>query len=147
MKKILGAALFSLLISGTCFAQNADVTAVNNAVETMRQAMLSAKKAELEKVGAPNLSYGHSSGRVENNAEFVDAIVTGKSSFVTLNLNDQTVDVEGDVAIVRHIFEAKTNDSGKPGEVKIGVMQVWKKDKAGDWKLLARQAYKLPQPQ
>ncbi|GKX51464.1 nuclear transport factor 2 family protein [Budvicia aquatica] len=145
MKKLLGAALFSLLLSGTCFAQSAETKAVTDAVESMRQAMVSAKKAELEKVGSPALSYGHSSGRIENNAEFVDAIVTGKSTFVTLDLKDQTVQVDGDVAIIRHIMEAKTNDSGKPGEVRIGVMLVMKKDKAGEWKLLARQAYKLPQ--
>lgn len=145
MKKLLGAALFSLLLSGTCFAQSAETKAVTDAVESMRQAMVSAKKAELEKVGSPALSYGHSSGRIENNAEFVDAIVTGKSTFVTLDLKDQTVKVDGDVAIIRHIMEAKTNDSGKPGEVRIGVMLVMKKDKAGEWKLLARQAYKLPQ--
>lgn len=145
MKKLLGAALFSLLLSGTCFAQSAETKAVTDAVESMRQAMVSAKKAELEKVGSPALSYGHSSGRIENNTEFVDAIVTGKSTFVTLDLKDQTVQVDGDVAIIRHIMEAKTNDSGKPGEVRIGVMLVMKKDKAGEWKLLARQAYKLPQ--
>ncbi|KNC92109.1 nuclear transport factor 2 family protein [Trabulsiella odontotermitis] len=143
MKKLICTAL--LLVSSTCFAQSADVKAVNDAVENMRLAMLSGQKSSLEKVGLPSLSYGHSSGVIQNNAEFVDAIVTGKSQFKTLNLNDQTVQVDGDVAIVRHILQAKTNDSGKPGEVKIGVMLVMKKDSAGAWKLLARQAYKLPQ--
>ncbi|POP40474.1 DUF4440 domain-containing protein [Superficieibacter electus] len=133
-----------LLLSSTCLAQSTDIKAVTDAVENMRLAMLSGEKSSLEKVGLPSLSYGHSSGRVENNDEFVNAIVTGKSRFQTLNLSDQTVQVDGDVAIVRHILEAKTNDSGKPGDVKIGVMLVMKKDNAGEWKLLARQAYKLP---
>ncbi|NDL61847.1 nuclear transport factor 2 family protein [Acerihabitans arboris] len=145
MKKIVGAALFSLLLSSTCFAQSADTTSVTKAVESMRQAMVSAKKADLEKVGAPTLSYGHSSGKIQNNAEFVDAIVTGQSKFLTLDLKNQTVQVDGDVAIVRHILQAKTADAGKqPGEVKIGVMQVWQKNASGAWKLLARQAYALP---
>lgn len=144
MKKLAGAALLSLLLSGSCFAQSADTTAVTKAVETMRQAMVSAKKADLEKVGAPTLTYGHSSGKIQNNAEFVDAIVTGQSKFLTLDLKDQTVQVDGDVAIVRHILQAKTADGGKPGEVNIGVMQVWQKNASGAWKLLARQAYTLP---
>lgn len=143
MKKLFCMAL--LLLSSTCLAQSTDIKAVTDAVENMRLAMLSGEKSSLEKVGLPSLSYGHSSGRVENNDEFVNAIVTGKSRFQTLNLSDQTVQVDGDVAIVRHILEAKTNDSGKPGDVKIGVMLVMKKDNAGEWKLLARQAYKLPQ--
>ncbi|WP_218113808.1 nuclear transport factor 2 family protein [Superficieibacter electus] len=142
MKKLFCMAL--LLLSSTCLAQSTDIKAVTDAVENMRLAMLSGEKSSLEKVGLPSLSYGHSSGRVENNDEFVNAIVTGKSRFQTLNLSDQTVQVDGDVAIVRHILEAKTNDSGKPGDVKIGVMLVMKKDNAGEWKLLARQAYKLP---
>ncbi|WES70487.1 nuclear transport factor 2 family protein [Superficieibacter sp. HKU1] len=142
MRKLFYMAL--LLLSSTCMAQSTDIKAVTDAVENMRLAMLSGEKSSLEKVGLPSLSYGHSSGRVENNAEFVNAIVTGKSRFQTLNLSDQTVQVDGDVAIVRHILEAKTNDSGKPGDVKIGVMLVMKKDNAGEWKLLARQAYKLP---
>ncbi len=143
MKKLFYVGL--LLLSSTCFAQGPDTKAVTDAVENMRLAMLSGEKSSLEKVGLPSLSYGHSSGRVENNAEFVNAIVTGKSKFETLNLSDQTVQIDGDVAIVRHILQAKTNDSGKPGDVKIGVMLVMKKDNAGAWKLLARQAYKLPQ--
>lgn len=142
MKKIFYTAL--LLLSTTCMAQPGDIKAVNDAVENMRLAMLSGEKSSLEKVGLPSLNYGHSSGRVENKAEFVNAIVTGKSKFQTLSLRDQTVQVDGDVAIVRHILEAKTNDSGKPRDVKIGVMLVMKKDNAGEWKLLARQAYKLP---
>lgn len=142
MKKLLYMVL--LLLSSTCMAQSTDIKGVTDAVENMRLAMLSGEKSSLEKVGLPSLSYGHSSGRVENKDEFVNAIVTGKSKFQTLNLSDQTVQIDGDVAIVRHILEAKTNDSGKPGDVKIGVMLVMKKDNAGEWKLLARQAYKLP---
>ncbi|RWR02321.1 hypothetical protein ED28_08040 [[Pantoea] beijingensis] len=148
MKKLLaGVALLTLSLSSTCFAQaqSADTKAVGDAVEVMRQAMLNVNQGVLEKVSAPNLTYGHSSGKLENRAEFIDDLVTGRSDFKTLNLNNQTIDVNDDVAVVRHTLEAKTNDSGKPGEVKIGVMQIWKKDKAGEWKLLARQAYKLPE--
>ncbi|WMY72477.1 nuclear transport factor 2 family protein [Buttiauxella selenatireducens] len=144
MKKLFCTAL--LLLSSTCFAQSTDVKAVTEAVENMRLAMLSGEKTSLDKVGLPSLSYGHSNGKIQNNAEFVDAIVTGESRFQTLNFSGQTVQVDGDVAIVRHTLEAKTHDNGKPaGEVKIGVMLVMEKDSAGQWKLLARQAYKLPQ--
>ena len=146
MKRAISAIVMALAFSGACLAQCADETAVTQAVEQMRLAMLSAKKADLEKVGHPGLSYGHSSGFVENNNEFIDAITGGKSGFTTLAFNHQTVTLDGDTAIVRHIFEAKTNDAGKtPGEVKIGVMQTWKRSTAGEWKLFALQAYRLPQ--
>lgn len=144
MKKVWGVLMVcALAFSANAFAASADEKALTQAVEEMRVAMVKSDKALLEKVGAPDLSYGHSSGKLENNEQFVDTIVSGRSVFVTLAFNDQTVQINGDVGVVRHILEAKTNDSGKPGEVKIGVLQVWKKLN-GQWKLLARQAYKLP---
>ncbi|TDV03887.1 uncharacterized protein DUF4440 [Raoultella planticola] len=140
MKKLLSTVVFALAFSGNALASSPEVAAVNQAVEQMRLAMLSADKAGLEKIGAPSLSYGHSNGRLENNAQFVAAIASGKSSFRSITLRDQTVSVEGDVAIVRHQFDAQT----KQGDIHIGVLQVWKKGQTEGWKLLARQAYKLP---
>ena len=72
---------------------------------------------------------------------FVDKIVTGKSDFVSIDLSEQTITVSDKTAIVRHLFKAKTNDGGKPGEVQLRIMLVWQKQKGG-WKLLARQAVK-----
>jgi hypothetical protein len=53
--------------------------------------------------------------------------------------------VVDNTAIVRHILTAQTNDGGKPGSVNLGVMLVFIKEH-GSWKLLGRQAYKLPVP-
>ena len=146
MKKFLEIILLISICSGLSFAQTPNETAVANAIEHMRLAMLNSNKVELEKIGAENLSYGHSSGKIENNAEFIETIVSGRSTFITLAFQDQTISFDldhGDTAIVRHRMIAKTNDLGKqPGEVNIGVILVWKKQ-AEQWKLLARQAYKL----
>lgn len=144
MKKILSFMLVIVLSIGYSHAATPNQSTVEQAVETMRLAMLSADKAQLENVALPSLTYGHSSAVIENKAEFVDAIVSGRSGFTTLEFQDQTITTEGDTAIVRHVFSADTNNSGKIGKVKIGVMLVFKKVD-NDWKLLARQAYKLPQ--
>lgn len=144
MKKILSFMLVIVLSIGYSHAATQNQSTVEQAVETMRLAMLSADKAQLENVALPSLTYGHSSAVIENKAEFVDAIVSGRSGFTTLEFQDQTITTEGDTAIVRHVFSADTNNSGKIGKVKIGVMLVFKKVDS-DWKLLARQAYKLPQ--
>ena len=145
MNKLLSIVLLMLLSIGSSYAVTSNnQSTVEQAVETMRLAMLSADKTQLENVALPSLTYGHSSAVIENKAEFVDAIVSGRSGFITLEFQDQSIVTEGDTAIVRHVFSADTNNSGQKGKVKIGVMLVFKK--AGeDWKLLARQAYKLPQ--
>ena len=48
----------------------------------------------------------------------------------------------GDAAIVRHLWESESETDGKPTSTKIGVLQVWQKQD-GNWKLLARQGFKL----
>lgn len=145
MNKLLSLVLLMMLSIGSSYAVTSNnQSTVEQAVETMRLAMLSADKTQLENVALPSLTYGHSSAVIENKAEFVDAIVSGRSGFITLEFQEQTIVTEGDTAIVRHVFSADTNNSGQKGKVKIGVMLVFKKT-GEDWKLLARQAYKLPQ--
>lgn len=114
---------------------------VAGAVETLRKAMVSGNKTELEKIADDSLSYGHSHGNVQDKAAFVEAIASGKSDFVKIELIDQTISVHGDVAIVRHLLQADTNDNNKPGKVKLAILLVFKEQK-GQWKLLARQAVK-----
>ncbi len=146
MKPILLAAVFACLMG--C-AQNPrlkpDATSVAQAVQALTQAMVSADEPSLSRLTAANLSYGHSSGNIEDKAAFIQALVSGTSDFVSIDLLDQTIQVTGETAIVRHILSAKTNDRGTPGEVRIGVLLVWQWQE-GSWKLLARQAFRLPQP-
>lgn len=142
MKKLvitLFVSVFSFLVS---YAQSASEMEVTKATEELRKAMIDADKTTLEKLSSPKLSYGHSSGVVENKAEFVNGIVSGKSDFVTIDLSEQTISVSGKVAMVRHVLKAKTNNNGVAGEINIKVLLIWQKAKNG-WKLLARQAVKI----
>ncbi|MCX6315779.1 MAG: nuclear transport factor 2 family protein [Bacteroidetes bacterium] len=141
MKKIvLLAAIICCTISIS--AQQPRTTGILEAVEALRSAMVDANKAKLEALTLPQLSYGHSSGHVDNRNTFIEKLVSGKSDFVSIELSEQTVTISGKTALVRHILRAKTNDDGKPGEVQLKVLLVWQKQK-GQWKLLARQAVKF----
>jgi ketosteroid isomerase-like protein len=141
IKKLICLIMIAGIVSGAQ-AQSKDEAAVTAAVEFLRKAMIDGDKAGLQNITADQLSYGHSSGRVEDKASFVDNIVTGKSDFVTIDLTNQTISVAGDAAIVRHVLAATTNDGGNPGSVKLNILLVWQKQK-GSWKLLARQAVKV----
>jgi ketosteroid isomerase-like protein len=142
MKKTFYLLLFFIGISMGTQAQTNDQKQVAAAVEALKTAMVSGKKSQLEAIAAPNLTYGHSSGLLENKAAFVENITSGHSDFVSIDLTDQTIQIDGDVALVRHKLTAQTNNDGTPGTAKLGVLLVWKKQQ-GNWKLLARQAYKL----
>jgi len=129
-------------VMNVAMAQNKEEAAVSAAVENLKKAMIDGDKAGLTNITADQLSYGHSSGKVEDKATFVDNIVSGKSDFVTIELTNQTIAVSGDAAIVRHTLSATTNDGGNPGSVKLNILLIWQKQK-GQWKLLARQAVKI----
>lgn len=132
-----------LTIHVVALAQTAVEKQVASAVENLKLAMISGERAALARLAATDLSYGHSSGKIEDKAAFVESIASGKSDFVSIELLDQQIKVTGQTALVRHRLTAKTNDGGKPGEINLGILLVWQKQ-GKEWKLLGRQAYKLP---
>jgi ketosteroid isomerase-like protein len=136
----LGAA--SLLGGSAVLADASDKAAVKENVEALRKALLMADKAQLEQLAAVQLSYGHSSGKVQNKAEFIDGVMTRKAVVKSLDFPELTVAVAGDAAIARHLYVSDSETDGKPNHTRIGVLAVWQKQDGG-WKLLARQAYKL----
>jgi len=123
-------------------AQSADERAVAAAVEDLRKAMIDPSKAALEGMTVKELSYGHSNGLVEDQAAFVEALTSNKSDFVTITLEDQTIKIVGNTAIVRHKLSADTNNNNTPGKVSLSVLLIWQKQ-SGKWKLIARQAVKI----
>ena len=124
-------------------AQTNEVNAVSAAVEALRKAMVAADKSALEKLSASELSYGHSSGRIENRAEFIEALTSDQSGFSAIDLSDQTVIVVDKIGIVRHVFAGYSRKTpGEAGRVKLAILTVWVQ-RQEQWKLLARQAAKL----
>jgi ketosteroid isomerase-like protein len=104
--------------------------------------MIAADKAALESLTAEELSYGHSSPKVDTKASFIDSLMTRKSAFKTIDLTRQTIQVVGDLAIVRAHFSSDIEPEGKPGHVELEMLMIWQK-RNGAWKLLARQAFKV----
>jgi ketosteroid isomerase-like protein len=144
MMKLIFVFFVCCFVSSTLLlAQTADEKAVASAVEKFREAMIASDKATLEKMSSDALSYGHSNGLVEDRPAFLDQFVTGQTDFVTITLSDQTIRIVGNAAIVRHRLVGDTNNNKVPGKVDLIVLMVWEKQK-GEWKLLARQAVKLP---
>lgn len=137
-----------LLIAGLCVSpwlmgDSPETQLVSEKVEQLRLAMIDGDERALKQLSSPLLSYGHSAGQVEHQKAFIEKIVSGTSDFVTMELSDQTIEISNDVALVRHNLKADIKDGGVPNTIHLGVLLVWQKQ-AGDWKLLARQAFKYP---
>jgi len=140
---VLGAS--SLLWSGTAGAQAGDEAAVADMVETLRRGLFDKDKTKLDQVSAPQLSYGHSDGRVETKDEFVTAVLNRKATVKALSFPELKVTVVGNNAVARHIYLSESEQDGKVTNTRIGALQVWQKQD-GAWKLLARQGFRFPTP-
>jgi|GEM_PF-966848 len=143
MKKLFFLLFTMSLIVPSVQAQNEGDASLLKAVEKLRLALLDADPQTLDNIASEKLNYWHSSGVHQDKATFIKALVSGESDFVTLDFTELTTTVSGDVGVVHHILSGKTNDGGKPGFVKIGVTLIFQKE-GNEWKLLARQAFKLP---
>lgn len=132
--------LVTILPNG--LAQSKDEKAMAVAVERLRNAMIAADVTTLNELTAAELSYGHSSGKIDTKAEFVGDLQSGKSDFVTITLSDQTIKIVGKTAMVRHKLAADVQDNGKANSLKLSVLTIWVKQ-SGKWLLLARQAVKI----
>jgi Domain of unknown function (DUF4440) len=136
------ALLFCFLSCMTANAQLAEKD-IESSLEALTKAMLSPDKSMLDKLTADKLSYGHSTGVVEDKSEFEKNILSGTVKFSSIDNTNQSIEIADDVAIVRNIAAIKGVNKGAPLDLKIGILMIWQKQGA-DWKLLARQGYKLP---
>jgi hypothetical protein len=117
-------------------------TQVARVIDALSSAMVNRDRNSLENLTLDGMTYGHSGGKIETKDEFIDEVVNGLFDFITIEPSEQTIYVLDDTAVVRHIFNSQATNDGKPVTIRIGNMMVLKKQN-DQWKILARQAYKL----
>src|SRR2546421_11308369 len=89
-------------------AASADEAAVAQAIEALRKAVLGQEKTQLEALCADQLSYGHSDGKVENKAQFIEGVMTRKAIVKSITLSDHTIAIVGTDAISRHMLASES---------------------------------------
>lgn len=97
----------------------------------------------LENLFGKKATYGHSNGRVETREEALAGIVKNKSVYTDTAVSNIKVMINGNVAVVRHLFKAnEKKGDGTVSPLNFTIMLVWVKEK-GAWRLMGRQAVKL----
>jgi ketosteroid isomerase-like protein len=137
-------ALASLSAARPALAVSADEEAVAKKVEAFRLAQIAADPKALAALCADELSYSHSSGKVEDKATFVTNATDGKSKFLSVEYREPTIRVVGPAAIVRFhwVAEQEMAADGKKVPTNLHILMNWQKQ-GDDWKLLSRAATKL----
>jgi ketosteroid isomerase-like protein len=137
----------SLMLTSLCsltYAQTQDEKEIALALERFRVAMVQPDTAVLAALASDDLEYVHSSGAVRNKGEFINEFTKRWTNFSKVIISNQSIKVTGDNAIVRHRLVADAHNPGYPAVVDIIILMVWRKE-GGQWKMLARQAAKIPQ--
>lgn len=116
---------------------------VLQALGELDQALIDRDSKTLTSITASDLTYGHSSGNIQDKQEFIDDVMNGPFRFVSITNEDQSVAISGNTGIVRHILSADATNAGNPAKVRIGIIMVFQKKENNEVVLLARQAYKL----
>lgn len=123
-----------------------DKDKVNQAVQEFAKAVVEADESKFSKLLSDDLVYGHSNGTVQDKKAFIAEIVSlTPFDYLTVDVENQEITISGNVAVVTHIYVATAENKAKEKvNIRIGNMMVWVKNKS-TWKLLSRQAYRLPQ--
>lgn len=106
--------------------------------------LLEPNEAKFKEITSSKLTYGHSNSLIEDQSEFITALVSGKSDYVKIDINEQKTEIIGKTAIVRQKMELDVVSNGTPNHLNLKVLLVWAKEK-GKWILVARQAVRIPQ--
>lgn len=122
---------------------DASKSQVEDAIKSFNEALVNPTVEKLNALCDDNLSYGHSSGLIENKEAFVNDVVNGAFDFLTVDSPEQSIILSGETAIVRNLFVAKGIKNSEEINVKLGCVLAFKRHKDGSWKLLMRQAYKI----
>lgn len=85
-------------------ADMVDETAIVEALERYRKALLMADKAQLDALCADEMSYGHSSGLTQTKSEFVADATSGKTAWISIGFEEQRNRVVGGAAVSRYVF-------------------------------------------
>jgi ketosteroid isomerase-like protein len=141
---VVGLVALRLLGSKAAQAMSADEAAVAKRLEAFRAAQVAADAKAFEELCAPELSYSHSDGHVEDKATFIKNATSGKSKMLSLAYRDPSIHVVNDVAIVRFhwLGESEAVADGKKSATNLHILMNWQKQE-GEWKLLSRASTKL----
>ncbi|MFL9481259.1 nuclear transport factor 2 family protein [Chitinophagaceae bacterium LWZ2-11] len=139
MKHILIILFMALTVNS--FAQTKEQEVLKNVKELNEAVFITKDAAALEKLLDDKVTYGHSSGKVEEKSVMIRNAVSSTMTYPDFRIDSISVVVENNTAVVRHLIRSKTLDKGVDGTLNLGILLVFVNEK-GTWKLIARQAVK-----
>jgi ketosteroid isomerase-like protein len=135
------------LLAGAVLLLGADKSAedaVKQADQQVADAVMKNDLATLERILGDDLTYSHSTGRVETKAQFIGVLKSGEMKYESVQMRDASVRLYGNTAILTGSPMMKTNYKGQASTADLKVLRVYMK-RGGVWKLVAHQSTRLAQ--
>jgi|GEM_PF-698734 len=115
-----------------------DRQALEITVEQLHKAMVAADSVQLANLTSEELTYGHSTGRIEDKSTYIDNVLHA-DHYKSVDFTDQDLTIDRDAAWVRGIIHIVLMVDGKESPITLKVLYVFTKQD-GYWRLLSRQA-------
>lgn len=133
-------ALFFTIAALALCASEDDIRAADQRWAT---AVKGGDTAALERMYTSGLIYAHATGKVEDKAQYIERLKSGKQKYNDVIIENSKVVAYGDSAVSHSTVRTiGTNDSG-PFNDHVMMMHVWVKQN-GQWRLAAHQTTKVP---
>ena len=121
-----------------------DTESVANREAELYKAMLAFDYAALDKLLSDDVRYIHSTGVVETKAEYFDGMRAGLYEYGDIRILSGETLVFGPSAMTTGVMEMLVGAHGSAkGTIRLQHVLVWRLE-AGTWRLLLRQATRLP---
>jgi len=133
-----------LFFGTTVAVAQIDSVSLKEAVSNLDKALINKDEKTLTRLLNEEVSYGHSNGWVQNKAEIINDLKSGKLAYTKIENESVTIaTINKQWATVRTNTDAEGKaPNGNAFQLKLHVLEVWLKTKNG-WELIARQGTKL----
>jgi sugar phosphate isomerase/epimerase len=112
--------------------------AIEISVEQLHRAMVEADSLQLHNLTTEELTYGHSSGSIEDRDTYIGSMLGG-DDYISIDFTDQDITIKDDMAWVRGNINIVLMTDGKENPINLKVLYVFGRQD-GYWKLFSRQA-------
>ena len=99
--------------------------------------------AGLDAALAEDLTYVHSTARLESKAEHVGNLKAGKPNYRGIAPRDRTARVHGNIGVVNGVSEMHVENAGKEQKFTVRYLAVYAKSGDG-WRMIAWQSTRVP---
>lgn len=134
--------IFTVVFSGLSLQVHSQ-NDLETTIEILRKTMVNPDSMTLANLASDDLVYVHSSGTVRDKKGFIDEFMLGWTMLSDAIIKDQVIVFSDQNAIVRHRLIGIVDKPGQAPQFDIIILMVWRLE-TGHWKLLARQAARIP---